>query len=290
MPIFESYQTNMTTETFTSLVVNPSAIGTKSLTDLDIVARQFPYCQLIHSLIAKGDIEVNNLDRVQQKISKAAAFALSRNALKLLFTDQIFSITTQNQNYSSNKTDKVFKESVVNEVKTKESVGFKVSTILSKSPVLVEKVVSVEPKKLDKGKRLNLGSLENFDSLRTTDLSQMLIEQETTILNQSASDTYQINQRELINKFIVAQPRIRPINRLSKYQDEGFIDSHNLVDRSSPQQPLDISTESFAKIMAKSGNFKSAVETYERLILKNPEKRTYFATKITEIKSRATNS
>jgi hypothetical protein len=42
--------------------------------------------------------------------------------------------------------------------------------------------------------------------------------------------------------------------------------------------------------MAKTGNLKSSVETYEKLMLKNPEKRTYFATKIAEIKSKAINS
>jgi len=48
----------------------------------------------------------------------------------------------------------------------------------------------------------------------------------------------------------------------------------------------EIVTESMAKIWADNGEYKKAKDIYEKLILLNPEKKTYFATKINALKQR----
>ena len=83
-------------------------------------------------------------------------------------------------------------------------------------------------------------------------------------------------QAELIDKFILANPRIeprketpdQPVRDLSEPSTEkgGFI------------------TETLAKIYVSQGYFSKAIDIYEKLCLKFPEKSSYFATQIEKIK------
>lgn len=44
-----------------------------------------------------------------------------------------------------------------------------------------------------------------------------------------------------------------------------------------------IETEAFARILLRQGKIEKAIDLYQRLILKNPEKRNYFAKKLSEL-------
>lgn len=86
-------------------------------------------------------------------------------------------------------------------------------------------------------------------------------------------------QLSIIDNFIKNEPRINKIN-LSEQSDDEVIDlSMNSTVLSSP-----LHTESFAKILIKQSKISEAKEVYETLMEKNPEKSTYFAAKIEEIK------
>jgi len=85
---------------------------------------------------------------------------------------------------------------------------------------------------------------------------------------------------DIINKIIKTEPRISKL------------DINNLPDTS-----IDLSTkstsiskgpisENFAKILVLQGKIAQAIDIYEQLILKNPEKKPYFATQIEKLKNR----
>lgn len=44
-----------------------------------------------------------------------------------------------------------------------------------------------------------------------------------------------------------------------------------------------IETEAFARILLRQGKIEKAIDVYQKLILKNPEKRNYFAKKLSEL-------
>ncbi len=252
----------MSPENFTYLVVNPIEIGANHLNELKHTASKFPYCAIIHSLIAKSESENFSQSSVSSPIiTKAAAYSLSRNALRLLLSNEIQNPISFTYAYKNNKTIEAPKtEKVIANISIPKPQTLKIN--------------------------VTRRNHESLDKLKGLDYTQLIPQQNIQgNFDTKAGGHY---QWELIDKFIEAQPRIKPI-KSNKGGEDFFANLDDLTVRSSPQN-LDLVTESFAKTMAKTGNLKLAVETYEKLMLKNPIKKTYFATKITEIKSKAENS
>ncbi|TGD79321.1 hypothetical protein [Hymenobacter wooponensis] len=84
---------------------------------------------------------------------------------------------------------------------------------------------------------------------------------------------------DLINRFLKAQPRIKSPANDSKPADE----QADLSVRSTQVAPA-IASESLAKIMVKQGKIDKAIEIYERLMQRQPEKKAYFADQIQQLK------
>jgi tetratricopeptide (TPR) repeat protein len=90
----------------------------------------------------------------------------------------------------------------------------------------------------------------------------------------------QDEQLAIIDKFIKSEPRIQPIKN-----QNGSDEIVDLSERSTTlKNPL--YTESYAKILVKQGRLENAIEVYKHLIVKNPEKMTYFAEKIEELQKK----
>lgn len=83
---------------------------------------------------------------------------------------------------------------------------------------------------------------------------------------------------DLIERFIREEPRIVPAK--SEFYSPG-----NMA-RKSAQEHEDLISETLARIYAQQGRFDKAIVTYERLSLKLPEKKAYFASLIENLKSR----
>tara|TARA_B110000211_G_C14073201_1_gene550850 strand:- start:213 stop:1295 length:1083 start_codon:yes stop_codon:yes gene_type:complete len=81
---------------------------------------------------------------------------------------------------------------------------------------------------------------------------------------------------DLINQFIIDQPRIDV--------KKEFFSPGNMAKKSIEDQN-EIVSETLAKVYAAQGNISKAIGTYEQLILKNPEKKSYFASLIKDLKS-----
>jgi hypothetical protein len=84
-------------------------------------------------------------------------------------------------------------------------------------------------------------------------------------------------QADLIEKFIVANPRIEPVREKTDTP---------LIDISKPfvEEREGFITETLARIYIRQGYFSRAIDIYERLSLKFPEKSSYFAALIEKVK------
>ncbi len=90
------------------------------------------------------------------------------------------------------------------------------------------------------------------------------------------------SQSELIEKFIRNEPQMgkqKPVLDESNHQNE------DLSARFTKEQD-DFYTETMAKLMVTQKKYRKAIQVYEKLGLKFPEKRAYFASQIEQVKSR----
>ena len=84
-------------------------------------------------------------------------------------------------------------------------------------------------------------------------------------------------QAELIEKFILANPRIEPQKEKTEIVNED-------ISKPFVEERGGFVTETLAKIYVSQGYYSKAIDIYEKLCLKFPEKSSYFATQIEVIK------
>jgi tetratricopeptide (TPR) repeat protein len=85
----------------------------------------------------------------------------------------------------------------------------------------------------------------------------------------------------LIEEFIKTNPRIVPVQSSDANED---------ISADSIKEHESFFTDTLAQIYVKQGNYAKAILAYEKLILKYPEKSTYFAGQISEIRKHLSKS
>ena len=102
---------------------------------------------------------------------------------------------------------------------------------------------------------------------------------------QPKNKNIQEEQLVIIENFIKNEPRISKFSQQSQPQEE-FAD----LSEKSTRLESPLHTESYAKILLLQGKFDASIEVYQHLMRKYPEKSTYFASKIDELKKKILNS
>ncbi len=232
----------MTKETFTYLVANLSDVSALEINGLEETTQQFSYCSLAHILLAKA--YENDEQQKQAKIRKAAAYSLSRNALRRIMNGTF----TNHSNVATN---------------TKFDSDFlrKLGTILEAK--------EYEDKRRQQEYQQEVLSDKEFLSYSTV--------AEDMLLNEIAQK--QQLQNTIIENFLLKDPGLI---RSSKSQLEAMGKQEDLS-LNSGKLDKGIVTESYAKILTMQGRKEKAIGVYEKLILKFPEKKAYFASKIQEL-------
>jgi hypothetical protein len=91
------------------------------------------------------------------------------------------------------------------------------------------------------------------------------------------ADSKKRMQSVLIDKFIIANPRIEPIREKSGPDFE-------VIHKPLVEEEGGFVTETLARIYVNQGYYSKAIDIYEKLSLKFPEKSSYFASQIEKVK------
>jgi hypothetical protein len=84
-------------------------------------------------------------------------------------------------------------------------------------------------------------------------------------------------QADLIDRFIETNPRIEPVKVKPEHPQEDIAAKYTEVSG-------ELVTETLAKIYVTQGYYSRAIDIYEKLSLKFPEKSSYFASQIEKVK------
>ncbi|ACT93945.1 hypothetical protein [Dyadobacter fermentans] len=117
------------------------------------------------------------------------------------------------------------------------------------------------------------------EPLDSDDILISTVEQQASAELQRTEE--QRRQQQIIQGFMKKNPRIaRQDNNLEPLNID-------LSSRLAGNSDSGIETEAFAKILIRQGKIEKAIDVYQKLILKKPEKRNYFAKKLSELYARA---
>lgn len=257
-------------ETFSYWVTNPDNLTGADFVQLQKSLSDYPYCQSLYTLTAKA-ASMHNKAQTIPLVRQAAAHALSRNSLRKLIDNEfqwspnlLGKLNELSARHVSIPDDYQQESYALFREKAGVSENFLKLTLLH-MPGQVATVVETTP-------------APEGPTLTEVNLQKDLVQIDKTEPVLSPADTERKRQFDLIERFIQKEPRI--VRTPAKTGE--ILDQEDLSKRAKSVSG-NLVTESLAKILIKQGKPAKAREIYEKLMAKNPEKKAYFAAKISEL-------
>ncbi|MDR0193609.1 MAG: hypothetical protein LBI73_00675 [Myroides sp.] len=199
---------------------------------------------------------------------------LTSTAIKSLL-QSITIVESQQSQSKSNSEDSTQEEKAVIEPTVSESLSNE-DTITNQKQEEIDRL----EEKLDIGSPLNFDEKEKLSFQEWLQLSKIkpIDRENDSILTdiEQKSDVEKQKKIELIDKFIETNPKIVPTKKST-------VTPVNI--ESSVQENSSLMTETLAKIYLEQKKYQKAIQAYEILILKYPEKSSFFANQILDIKA-----
>ena len=258
----------------TYLLNKPETINEKQTIALENVVLQFPYFQAARALHLKGLYNQESF-RYNYELKKTAAYTTDRTILFEFITSDNFTTIQQE------KIDEIQKSLLDIEVHHMEEIIVLPEIETTATPEETEITESTSEEKLEIGKPLPFTPSERHsfqEWLQLTKISPIVRENEEKIIQ---NDPEKQKKIEIIDKFIEANPRISPVKETTK-------PPANIS--KSVEEPTHLMTETLAKVYLEQKKYTKAIQAYEILILKYPEKSSFFADRINEIKNLQQNN
>ncbi len=250
------------------LIRSELPLGSQHLEKLQLLNNNYPYCQTLQMLICKTHWNSDSIG-LDSQIRKTAAYAISRNKLHTYLHNS----DTKNPEYhiqeesfgSESQDEQQAEKEILSEQSEKNientSLERQILTEAINSSVLLE----VEDE-------INYEDIQSLSTNAKRDSSLNLEEAEE---ERSFSAWIQLFGGE-----IEENQSTKTEHQLPERQE--FYNAARMA-KLSVQENDDLVTETLASIYADQGNFDKAIKAYEKLQLKYPEKRIYFAGRIKEI-------
>ena len=268
---------------YTYLINKPHAINGMQTDALEKVLDEFPFFQSARALRLKGLFNQNSF-KYNYALKVTAAHTTDRTVLFDFITSDTF-VAIQKGLYDK-KVLELLDISVVDceEIKSKIRLESKTNPIEQSILTSIEGVsegkedTKIAVEKLEIGKPLGFSINEKHSFQEWLQLSRIepivrkkenLVSIETLALEEEKK-----KKTELIDKFIESSPKISPVRQ----EDV----SKTYVEQSETNNSY-LMTETLARVYLEQKKYQKAIQAYEILILKYPEKSSFFADRISDI-------
>ncbi len=262
---------------FTYLINKPEALNERHTESLEKVLEEFPYFQSARVLRLKHLYNQDSF-KYNYALKIAAAYTNDRSVLFDFITSDTF-VSVQKGLYEK-KLEELLNISVVGSewviVDPKPISTLEQSIITSIKEAASEEQKASE--KLEIGKPLEFSRNEKHSFQEWLQLSRLKpivrTHEEVSKVENLKIEVEKKKQIELIDKFIAENPKITPIAK----------DTVVPVITAQNEDTPYLMTETLARVYLEQKKYSKAIQAYEILILKYPEKSSFFADRISDIK------
>lgn len=152
------------------------------------------------------------------------------------------------------------------------------------SRIALQQLVEGKYKAYETSVDTEIDVLEEEPVNQTEEITEIIEVKEVKLTQASQISELQKKQQQIIQGFIKNNPRMGPI-RQDLNAEPVALDLTGRVAQSNSSDAFGggIETEAFAKILLRQGKRDKAIDIYQKLILKKPEKKDYFAKKLSEL-------
>ena len=283
----------MTTSEITTLLNKPFFVNDTQTSALENVVQEFPYFQSARALYLKGLYNQNSF-KYNYALKVTAAHTTDRSVLFDFITSDEF--TTINEEKTPASESEILEISLENSVvvapfKIEQSIIDSIKASGNEIEENEETVTVADPvfeiakENLEIGKPLEFSSKEKHSFQEWLELAKAkpIIREENTIANEiSETDLEKQKKNELIDKFIEANPKIPQIKPNTT--------ASTFIFEPSKEDNSYLMTETLARVYLEQHKYQKAIQAYEILILKYPEKSSFFADRILDIKNLQQNN
>lgn len=254
-----------------------TASSTQEATEVISLCDQYPYSQLLHALAARVSKD-HNLQNQQAILQSAAVYSTDRSVLKEIMSAAAM-VVTEKENVTESPVSSItitaeidsidYAEAVLKDLKRlhelKHNFEEAVTAFENGIPAVQEKKVLRKP----------VGRPKKVVEIK----SDPLIEEIKTTKKKIAPENEKTKEQiEIIDQFIKAQPSItaRPRSEMANAGDLTEVKSGEFADN--------VISETLVEILIRQGKKEKAIEVLKKLIWKFPQKKTYFAAQIEDLK------
>jgi hypothetical protein len=277
---------------FEYFITFPDRLDMESLPLMEELLNDYPYCQTAHLLYAKNLFSERHV-HFRDQLGITAAYACDRGVLKHLLLGTLYH---RDNTLDEDDTAGQQQQGPAYPLQTRsgQDSGIPTKEIHSPTGHSPEKPYSVNEPEQHPQNEVKPGNEDLAELKRLfAELKEIMVQlyadkqlspkgytidsmNDASVTQDEGDDHQKTANQKLIDKFIQLKPRIEPLR-------SGFFDPVEMA-RKSLSEPDDIVSETLAKIYVKQGNITRAIKIYEQLMLKFPEKSSYFAVQIEKLK------
>ncbi|MBC5835975.1 hypothetical protein G6N05_13250 [Flavobacterium sp. F372] len=273
----------MNTNDYINLLNNSKAINDKQTLILETIVQEFPFYQSARALYLKGLYNQESF-RYNYELKKTAAHTTDRSVLFDFVTSDDFKIFQQEvyDKYQAEIQNIIVADFELVQVEEGLTVDLNAISKVN-TTIRTEFVASAEPKTQNEivEAELQIGKPLHFEKNETHSFSEWLqLSKISPIVREQEEKQLEVSSElekkfDLIEKFIELNPKI------PQAKDSTSVPVN--VAKSN-EMPSSIMTETLAQIYLEQKKYTKAIQAYDILILKYPEKSSFFADRIKNIK------